>query len=559
MSALEWIALGAAAFAVLVLLAGRLHVLLHLLQQEHYELARLRIWVRRRGERLPRVAVLAGVAAFVPAILIGVDLPALAAVVAVAALAGAAVVTGGTLRRDQIKPLVFTSRARRLYAVSLVLAALPLAAATLLGALLDDAFAAAILIWVGGWMLVIAAPELLGLANLLLRPVQRADNARFERRARRRLREVDPLVIGITGSYGKTTTKGCVAAVANLAGPTLPTPASFNSYLGVVRTINENLRPTHRNFVVEMGAYRRGDIAELCELVQPRIGVLTAIGPAHLERFGNLEETGRAKGELGEALPPDGALVTRADDERCREAAERAPCPVRLFAPAPHPDADAWAEEVRLDRGRTRFDLCLRSADGEVSRHPVSARLLGTHNVANLLAAALVGVELGLAPEQIARALGQVSPPEHRLSPIVNRAAGIVVIDDAYNANPEGAAAALEVLAAHPGERRVLVTPGMVELGDSEETENERFGAAAAAVCDLVVLVGPEQTAPIRRGLEGAGFPAEALRVVADAAAAERLLAETSRAGDVILFENDLPDLYARQAEDAPAAAGTVA
>jgi len=548
---MEWAALGAAALAVLAVLAGRLHVLLHLLQQEHYETRRLRVWVARRGERawLPALAVLAG-------------LPGLAAVLALLALGAAAFRAREVIRRPQIKPLVFTPRARRLYGAAIGLAALAMAAVLAIGAASGDPdFAGLALALVAG-LLALAAPELLGLANLLLKPLQKADNARFERRARRRLAEVDPLAIGITGSYGKTTTKGCIAQVADLAGPTLPTPASFNSYLGVIRTINENLRPNHRNFVVEMGAYRRGDIAELCELVHPRIGVLTAIGPAHLERFGSLEETALAKGELGESLPPEGAFVTRADDERCRGAAERVSCPVRLFAPEPHPDADLWAEEIELDRGRTRFQLCLRGGDEEedgVSRHPVSARLLGTHNVANLLAAAAVGVELGLDPEQIARALGRVDPPEHRLSPIVNRAAGIVVIDDAYNANPAGARAALEVLAAHPGERRVLVTPGMVELGEREEEENRAFGEAAAAACDVVILVGAEQTEPIRAGLEAAGFPAAATHVVADSGGAQRLLAESSRAGDVILFENDLPDLYRRSAGDGDGAAATAA
>lgn len=553
MSAPGWVALGAAALAVLVVLAGRLHVLLHLLQQEHYEARRLRVWVARRGERLawPELGLAAGTGLLVAAALavgslgIGVGLAGLGLAVGRARR---------TIGRDQVKPLVFTPRARRLYVAALALAALPPAAAVALGAAVSASLGA-LGIAAAGSLLVLAAPELLGLANLALQPLQRADNARFERRARRRLREVDPLTIGITGSYGKTTTKGCVARVADLAGPTLPTPASFNSYLGVVRTINENLRPTHRNFVVEMGAYRRGDIAQLCELVHPRIGVLTAIGPAHLERFGSLEETARAKGELGESLPPEGAFVTRADDERCRGAAERVACPVRLFAPEPHPDADAWADGTHLEGGRTRFELCLRGAGGEVTRNPVSARLLGTHNVANLLAAALVGVELGLAPEQVARALGQVEPPEHRLSPIVNRAAGIVVIDDAYNANPAGARAALEVLAAHPGERRVLVTPGMVELGDRQEAENEALGEAAAAVCDLVVLVGEEQAAPVRRGLERAGFPAGQVSVVADSGGAERLLAGSSRAGDVILFENDLPDLYGRPSGQRGAAA----
>lgn len=543
MSALAWLALGLGGLTTLTLLTGRLHLFLHLFQLEHYELRRLRVWVSRRGERLGlRDLGLAVATAGLIAVAFALGLDGLAVALGAVGMALAAARARGVLRRHQVKPLRFTPRARRIYATALVLAALvlggALGAAVLttptLGAVLLAALAAALLLF---------SPELLGLANVLMRPVQRADNARFEHRARRRLREVEPLVIGITGSYGKTTTKGCVARVADLAGPTLPTPASFNSYLGVIRTINENLRPDHRAFVVEMGAYRRGDIAELCRLVEPRIGILTAIGPAHLERFGSLEETTRAKGELAEELPAEGAFITRADDARCREAAERAPCPVRLFSPQPHPDANAWAENARLDDGRSRFDLCLQGK-GEVVRHPVSARLLGRHNIANLLAAAAAGVELGLAPEQIARALGQVTPPAHRLSPIVNRAAGIVVIDDAYNANPSGAHAALEVLAAHPGQRRILVTPGMVELGDQEDAENERFGAAAAAVCDLVVLVGEKQSEPVRRGLERAGFAGEALSVVTDSSGAERFLAERSRAGDVILFENDLPDLY---------------
>jgi UDP-N-acetylmuramoyl-tripeptide--D-alanyl-D-alanine ligase len=544
-SSLEWVALGAGYLAILVLLLARTHLFLHLLQLEHYELKRLQVWVSRRDERFSAVDVgLAFITGDLIALAFAVDL--LAGEIALAALVAAAVRARQVIGRSQIKPLVFTSRARRLFGVTVLLGAL-LAAVALVVAAVADPVAGALALALLGALLLVITPELLGLANLVLRPVQRMDNARFERRAQRKLAEIGPLVIGITGSYGKTTTKGCVAQVADLLGPALPTPASFNSYLGVVRTINENLRPNHRTFVVEMGAYRRGDIAELCRLVEPRIGILTAIGPAHLERFGSLEETALAKGELGEALPADGTFVTRADDERCRQAAERTPAAVRLFAPEPHPDAGAWAEDLQLRDGRTHFQLCLR-AGAETMRAAVKARLLGKHNVANLLAAALVGSELGLAPDQIARALGQVAPPEHRLSTIVNRAAGIIVIDDAYNSNPAGAQAALEVLATHPGQRRVLVTPGMVELGDRQDAENERFGAAAAEVCDVVVLVGEEQTAPVRRGLEGAGFAADSVRVVADSGGAQQLLAESSRAGDVILFENDLPDLYQRRA-----------
>ena len=543
---------------LLVLMAGRLHVLLHLFQLEHYEPARLRVWVARRGERInpAELGVLAGFAALLVAAA-GLDLPG--AVLGLGAVAGLAGIRRGVnvLRRDQIKPLVFTPRATRMYAAALLLlvaAAVAVSVAVIAGLdPLPGALAGAALA-LASYLL---APELLILANLLIKPVQSLDNRRFVKRARRRLAEVEPLVVGITGSYGKTTTKSCVAAVAELRGPAYPTPASFNSFLGVVRAVNEGLQARHRTFVVEMGAYRCGDVAELCELTAPRIGILTAIGPAHLERFGSLDETERAKGELGESLPPDGALITRADDERCRRAAGRSPAPVRLFAPAPHPDADVWAEGVELREGRTVFQLHARDAEPVTVR----ARLLGEHNVANLVAAAAAGLEMGLPLDAIGRALGKVHPPEHRLAPIVNSAAGVVVIDDAYNSNPQGAAAALDVLASHPAERRLLVTPGMVELGDQQEAENRRFGERAAGVCDLVVLVGPQQTAPIRAGLEAAGFAPDALHVVADSAEAQQLLARTTRRGDVVLFENDLPDLYAggREAAASPAPAGDAA
>jgi UDP-N-acetylmuramoyl-tripeptide--D-alanyl-D-alanine ligase len=329
--------------------------------------------------------------------------------------------------------------------------------------------------------------------------------------------------------------------VAELRGSTYATPASFNTYLGVVRAINEGLTTKHRTFVAELGAYRPGDITELCELVRPKIGVLTAIGPAHLERFGSLDAIERTKGELADNLPTDGVYVTNADDPRCVRTAEATDARVVLFSTSGAAEAEITAADISMAEGTTRFTLLLRGA-GEVT---VRSRLLGRHNVANLLAAAAVGASLDLPLEAIARALARVSPPAHRLAPIMNRQAGIVVIDDAYNSNPVGAAAALEVLASHQAERRLLVTPGMVELGEREDEENERFGTQAAAVCDLVVLVGEERSRPILAGLTAASFPDSQIHVVANASEAEALLAKTTRRGDVVLFENDLPDLYA--------------
>jgi UDP-N-acetylmuramoyl-tripeptide--D-alanyl-D-alanine ligase len=392
---------------------------------------------------------------------------------------------------------------------------------------------------------VVGAPELLFAANTAVKPIQALDNRRFVDRAKRKLAEIDPLVIGITGSFGKTTTKACVNAVAELRGPSYATPASFNSFLGVVRAINEGLSSKHKSFVVEMGAYRRGDVAEICELVRPRIGVLTAIGPAHLERFGSLDEIEQAKGELAEALPEDGTYVTTADDERCVRTTKRTGARVVLFSAAGNTEAEISAAGIEMAEGTTRFTLRHRSAQGGVEEATVRTRLLGRHNVAHLLAAAAVGASMDLPLDAIARALARVSPPAHRLAPILNRQAGIVVIDDAYNSNPVGAAAALEVLASHEAARRVLVTPGMVELGEREQEENQAFGSRAAEVCDLVVLVGEERARPILAGLQAASFPESQIHVVANTTAAQELLARTTRRGDVVLFENDLPDLYA--------------
>jgi UDP-N-acetylmuramoyl-tripeptide--D-alanyl-D-alanine ligase len=173
--------------------------------------------------------------------------------------------------------------------------------------------------------------------------------------------------------------------------------------------------------------------------------------------------------------------------------------------------------------------------------------LLGRHNVSNLLAAAAVGCVLGIDPSHIVEGLARVQAPAHRLQPIHNRRAGIVVIDDAYNSNPEGAAAAIEVLREHPAARRLLVTPGMVELGELETELNRRFGEQAGAVCDLAILVGPARTTPIREGLAAAGVDSANVHVVRDIAAATALLGSLTRAGDVVLFENDLPDTYAER------------
>jgi UDP-N-acetylmuramoyl-tripeptide--D-alanyl-D-alanine ligase len=522
--------------------------MLHLLQLEHYENARLYLWLRRRGELTDPAQSAIQIALAIVGLVLAVTGPAVAELIAwVALLVALAMFARREPAQGTIKPVVWTQRARRLLGAALAPAALSVLLGVVLSVVLnsDVPLAAAALVVVA--CLEAAAPAMTG-ANTALAPFQRRINRRFEESARARLASVAPVVVGITGSYGKTTTKVCVGAVLAEHEPTLITPASFNSYLGVIRTINEHLEPAHRDFVVEMGMYRAGDITELCELVHPQIGVLTAIGPVHLERMGSIEAITDAKAELALALGPDGHLVVNGDDRRCREIAARVSVDTLLYG-IEDPDAHVRAENIGLADGRTHFELVIGD-----ERIAVSSGLLGRHNVSNLLAAAAVGHLRGMSGAQIARGLAAVEPPEHRLQPIPNPRAGIVVIDDAYNSNPAGAAAALEVLHSHPAKRRILVTPGMVELGDQEEELNEAFGRQAAAVCDRVILVGPTRAIPIERGLRAAGFSAEAITVVRDIAEATTVLGRLTRAGDVVLFENDLPDMYSETDPPTPPA-----
>jgi UDP-N-acetylmuramoyl-tripeptide--D-alanyl-D-alanine ligase len=541
MSVFQGIAIVLALLALGVRLAGRQHRLLHLFQLEHYEGARLMLWLGRRGELLVWRELGVVVLLFAAAVAASSSGSGWLCGTLLLLVTPLSAIGVGDWRRPAVKPLVFTGRAKRLFSaalappVLLAIAAIVLAIAGLTTTTLAVLLALGVLLLAG-------TPWTLLIANFALGPVQSAINRRYVQRARRSLREWGPLVVGITGSYGKTTTKFCVGAVLAADRATLLTPESYNSFLGVIRTINEHLRQSHSAFVVEMGMFRREDIAELCELVHPTVGVITAIGPMHLERLGSIEQIAAAKAELLQALPTDGHFITNADDPRCLELARTAGVPVTLFG-IDNPSAQVLARDIRLADGRTHFDLHL---DGPANLPiAVSAGLLGRHNVLNLLAAAAVGRVLDIDPARIAEGLSQVEAPAHRLQPIHNRRAGIVVIDDAYNSNPDGAASALEVLREHPATRRLLVTPGMVELGELEAQLNRRFGEHAGDVCDLVILVGPARTAPIREGLAAAGIDPAKVHVVQDITEATTLLGRLTRAGDVVLFENDLPDTYA--------------
>jgi UDP-N-acetylmuramoyl-tripeptide--D-alanyl-D-alanine ligase len=446
------------------------------------------------------------------------------------------------------KPLVYTGRARRILGTSLGLSLVILGGSTwfALSSLQADlalplSYNAALLILLAGLVAVQLSPLTTALANVLLTPVQRAINQTYLRRARKRLREVKPLVIGITGSYGKTSTKYLLEHILASRRRVLKTPLSYNTLMGLCRVINDNLQADCGVFIAEMGAYRRGDIKELCDFVRPTIGVLTAIGPQHLERFKSIENVQATKYELIEALPSAGVAIFNNDDPRCRTLADRT-THVRVMRYGLDTDGqtlDLWAEHMTMGPEGLAFTL----ADKDGKRMEVRTVLLGRHNVLNILGAACAALAVGIPLADIAGAIQDLPSVPHRLQ-LIDNGSGVTVIDDSYNSNPIGAMEALEVLGSFTHGQRILVTPGMVELGTLEAELNEELGAKAAEVCDYVVLVGVERTKPLVAGLRRKNFPQEKIRVVRDLKGATIVLPTIVGLGDTVLFENDLPDLY---------------
>lgn len=336
----------------------------------------------------------------------------------------------------------------------------------------------------------------------------------------------DPLVVGVTGSIAKTSAKEAIATVLASELVTLKNEGNQNNEVGLPLTVMR-LRPDHQAAVLEMGMYVGGEIAELARIARPEIGVVTAVQPVHLSRIGTIEAVEQAKGELVEALPADGVAVLNADDERVRRMADRASARVITYGFAP--DAAVRADDVEsVGADGMRFTLVADRA-----RRQVAIPTLGRLAVHNALAAAAVGLASGIAPERIAAALGAGWSAPHRGALI--RAGGLLIVDDSYNASPASVIAALDLLAGMPG-RRVAVLGEMLELGDGSGAGHERVGVAAAAVAELLVVVGPGAAA-IARGARDAGLAADAIVEVANRDAALEALDRRLQSGDVVLVK----------------------
>lgn len=429
------------------------------------------------------------------------------------------------------KPLVMTHRARRLLIVSLLIVFVPAVLTFIfIGSSNRHAFVLA------GLSLLIALVIIL--AGWILWPFEKLNNLRFINEAKKIIASDPSLkVIAVTGSYGKTSVKTMLGELMSAGYNTLITPASFNTVLGVTRTIREKLRARHEVFVCEIGARFQGDVRKTAEIVSPKYAMITSIGPQHLETMKTLDNIKATKFELADILPDDGVLFYNAEDQNILSYISHAH--TRTVSYGLHEGLDFFASDISASENGCTFNV--HFPDGAV--HAFTTSLIGAHAVINIVGAIAVASEFGIPAERLSARVKNLKGAEHRLELI--RHGKLLILDDSYNSNPSGSRAALDALNLFEGEK-VLITPGMVELGHAGREANRAFGEQASSVCDRVYLIGDTNTADIYQGLLDGGFAASSIRLAdtPQAAMNELLMEPTLASKRIVLLENDLPDNY---------------
>lgn len=508
----------------------RLRTYLHIYQQEEYQPIRFIRWLwrtRSLDRKLTLVIVILGAADLFFHLNYELAVACLSAVFALFAL------IEKDPRNAAKKKLIMTARATRIFWCALLLSALVAFLYTLPGV--------PALAWI---VPVQAIPFALPLANLILTPYEKSVQKRFWREAHAKLLALQPTVVGITGSYGKTSTKHILGHILGVQASTLITPGSVNTPMGIARIVREQLGPHHRFFVCEMGAYGPGSIARLCKLAPPKVGAITAIGMAHYERFKSLEAVAQTKFELAEAVAQaKGTAIVH--EQAMNFPASQAFA--RDHAETLQVVGEAEGAAVHILRAAQERDGIAADVEWQGRTFALRAPLFGEHHIGNMAVAFGTACALGVNPDDAVLALATTPQISHRLQ-VGEGYAQSRLIDDAYNSNPAGFASALKLLdqLRVDGGRRILVTPGMVELGTAHDTEHRVIGKLAGQYADILLPVLPERIAELTIGFretnpEGVVVPCPNFHL------ARRWLEANVQKEDVVLMENDLPDLYEKK------------
>jgi len=485
----------------LTLSLARVVYLLHMLQLEEYDTRRFVHWVVLHVDRLAANPLL-DLLGLLGVVALFLRLES-ASLIVIACSLSIVIGLAGLLWERRLgtrspvkKALVMTPRARRLLVCTAILS---------VGICLVPLVGKARLALAIAWLLPMMAPVVLVASRTIMEPVEASIRDWYVRDARRTLARFAPTVVGITGSYGKTSTKFFTAHLLESRYRVLMTPESYNTTMGICRVIRGQLGPEHEVFVVELAENEQGGFEHLLSLVPCNISIVTSVGLQHLEEFGS-EAAIRHVMKGFVSMPGSGSTVVLNSDDPVLVDVESVQGKRLLRASAGGSlPSDLHAENIVVNADGLSFDIVM-SQDERFACHTM---LLGRHNIDNILLAVAVARELGVS----------------------------------WNSNPAGFAMAMEVLAAFPS-RRVLVTPGLVSLGNAEDAENIEAGRQAAGAADTVILVGPKKTRPVREGLLSAGFPETSILTARSLEEVTGLMRSLLTPGDTVMFENDLPDTY---------------
>ena len=433
------------------------------------------------------------------------------------------------LKKEHVKlPLKFTNRVIRLFVTAFVIHLLPLIV-TYDKYLLYFIYS---IVLCFNFLIVF-------LVNVINVPVEKLVYYYYRKKAFNKLKKRnDLLVVGITGSYGKTSCKHILNEVLSIKYKVLMTPKNYNTAYGLIITINNYMDKFDEVFIAEMGAFKLGSISKLCKLVYPKYGIITNIGLAHLETFGSVKNIQKGKFELVESLPLEGVAILNRDDIKQFSYKIRNKCKI-IWIGIDESEVDVRAIDINVHSDGTEFMVLFK---GDNNQYHFKTRLLGKANVYNILSAIALGKYMGMNILELQNGVMRVKAIPHRLE--IKKIRDLVIIDDAYNSNPVGAKMALDVLNLMNG-LKIVVSPGMIELGDMEDDLNKKFGKYMSKVANYVILIGKKQTKAIYDGLLEEKYNKEHIYIINDVKDAFKIINNIKYNGiKYILFENDLPDIF---------------
>lgn len=439
------------------------------------------------------------------------------------------------IKKEQSKkPLVITARIKRLYTTMLILYLVPIA----LMLMNFNSNGLYVYYLIMGLMITLNF-YIVWLSNIINKPVEKMVFNHYKRVASNKLFGMKNLKrIAVTGSYGKTSCKNALNDILNVKYNSFATPKSFNTMYGLMNAINNFMDKFSDTFVAEMGAFHQGEIKEKAKFIKPQYAILTTIGTAHLESFGSRENIQKAKFELIDSLPDNGVAVLNMDDEYQTKYKVKSKCKIIWVSIEKNKQADVFADKLKITDKGTTFNCTFKEDKKTIE---FETKLLGRENIYNIIEAIAMAKELGLSYEQLAIGVKRIKTIEHRLE--LKQYGDITIIDDAYNSNPVGSKMAVDVLGLMKG-KKIIVTPGMIELGEEQDKYNMEFGRHIAKTCDEVILIGEAQTKPILEGLKKEKYDENKIHILNDVKLAFPLMRKLSDNKTFVLLENDLPDIF---------------